>query len=229
MNTENIIEYIRRSSTLRWKKSFFWMHLIYMPMVSFGFMMIGKMVGGYCYVSGIGAVVAFVVNFIALIVFLRRSSPIKNKFIVNFTDSCNMFFIVAFFCTAIHYELNLPENNLIFLFVLSVFIPVGLAVVYSKLLKRPETVFRKKTKITYDSVSHYVAGSAVAGRFVVGLIVKEYGHLISERALHLAIIDFLMFVMFVMSTSALDLQRYYYYTKLEKMGLVTEDILKPEE
>ena len=31
------------------------------------------------------------------------------------------------------------------------------------------------------------------------------------------------------SIAVLDLWRYYYYTKLEKMGLVTEEILKPVE
>ncbi len=229
MNTENLIEYIRRSSALRWRKSTFLIELTCLPLLAFGFMMIGKMVGGLCYASGIGAVISCVINCVAGIILLRKSSPIKNKFITNFTSSCIMFFIFSFFYTAIHYELNLPEKNMIPTFILSVFIPVCLVVLYSLLLKRSESVFRQKRKITYISISHYVTGVAAGGRLLAGLMLNEYGQLVAERTIYFIIMYIFLFSMFVMSTGVLDLQRYYYFTKLERLGLVTEEILKADE
>jgi hypothetical protein len=39
----------------------------------------------------------------------------------------------------------------------------------------------------------------------------------------------LMLMSFVVPAVFVDVLRYYYFTKLEKMGLVTEDILKPDK
>ena len=222
MNTENIIEYIRRGVGLKFSKTFFWLEAFSCIVISGGVMMAGMECGGHLAFWGIATFVLDIILIFCTMIFIRKKSPLKNKLIVGAISSCVVTCLFAFFFVSFF------ENNLVLYYVLMALIPLLLAIFNAFRLNRPTLFFRKKTSIKMISISK-VQGQNALGKLILGVIVVCFGNFISEKLFEILLIGTIIFVMCFMPTGLLDLQRYYYFTKLEKLGLVTEDILKPEE
>ena len=86
---------------------------------------------------------------------------------------------------------------------------------------------RKKSVASYSLLCGVLFGfGALISRKTNELMTEN----LSENAHFLAIAVLVLLANgFTFAVAFFDLLRYYYFTKLEKMGLVTEDILKPKE
>ena len=228
MNTENIIEFIRRGYGLRCANKTNLAQLYGFIFSSVVMLCVGLYIGGYCNVIAAVSCVIGVVHIIFVILLLRKKCPIKYKLIVGFTTVCWMLCYLAFLFTIIYFEFYMPENGFICFFVVLVLIPVFQSLFYSFRLNSPKRLFSKKTSIKNISLSWYGARITL-GTLIFSALFEYFGFYIPERTLEIIVIYLPLIFMYVLSFNLLDLQRYYCYTKLEKMGLVTEDILKPDE
>lgn len=226
MNTENIIEFIRRSHALKCTKKSYWAEIFYFLLFSVLMLAAGIGVEGILKVIGVASCVCYIVHTAFVIFLIRKTSPLKNKFIVGFTSTCCMLCLAAFLFTVFYVIFNMPEKVFGYYFVFLALIPIFLSLFYYFRLNSPKPLFSKKTSIKIVPLFSD-RGRMALGTLILGGLYKCFGSFISESVFEKIVIYALLFIMYALSFNLLDLQRYYYYTKLEKMGLVTEDILKP--
>ena len=228
MNTENIIEYIRRGVGLKFSKVFCWIEALSFFVISGVLMMLGMECGEHPAFWGIATFVFDIILIFCTMIFITKKSPLKYKLIVGGISSCMYTCLLTFFLAVLFPELNLPVVNIGFCYMVLALIPAFLMLFYNSRLNGTTPLFKKKTTIEIVSVSK-MRGRVALGTLVLGIIAVYFGHMIPDIVFTAVFVGTFVFAWFIVPTGILDFQRFYYYTKLEKAGLVTEDILKPEE
>ena len=228
MNTENIIEYIRRGVGLKFSKAFYWIEAFSLFMMSGGMMMAGMSCGGHPEFWRIATFAANIILIVCTMIFVRKKSPLKYKLIVGGVSFCMYTCFFSFFFALLFPELNLPVVSIEFCYMIVALIPTFLLLFYSVRLNGTKPLFSKKIKIKNVSMSK-TRGQMALGTLILGIIVVYLGHMIPNVVFTVALFGAFIFAYCFIPTGILDFQRFYYYTKLEKMGLVTEDILKVED
>ena len=222
MNVENEIEFIRRAVALKMTKKQF-------HTMSFGsiiFFLLGIIfffVGNHHLIrmlyAGYGVLVlAFIV---LCFVLLRKNVHLKYRMILS-----TMLYVVLtmglFLMSVYIYHATLSSVFLL------LYLPVpGIAIVMmivnAILLKKKKKLFEKKAVIAPIAVGF---GSTALLRRKVSKTLNEN---LSEGQMQLLMTCLVLVLCYGMSLGLIDLQRFYYYNKLEKMGLVTEEILKSDD
>ena len=228
MNTENIIEFIRRGFGLRLTRTNIWLLAIIFLLITCGCVPLAIFFDGVLRFWGIATTVWAFVNLVCTAVFIRKKSPLKNKLIVGFTLSTSFKCFLAIMFLVIYIGLY-SSTYIVYLF--SVFIvlaPILYSIYYDIRLNKTKPLFSKKTKIKTVPFGGKRSGVAVL-KLLVGIIVINFGHLIPEKIFNAVFVGSVGALALLCCWSISDLQRFYYYNKLEKMGLVTEEILKPDD
>lgn len=228
MNTENIIEYIRRGMGLKFSKTLCWVEAFSFFVISGGVMMAGMSCEGHPAFWGIATFVLDIILMVCTIIFVRKKSPLKYKLIVGGVSYCMYTCLFTFIFAILFSDLNLPVVNIGFCYMILALIPTFLLLFYSFHLNGAKPLFSKKTSIETVSVSKTRRRIAL-GTLILGIIVIYFGHMIPNIVFDVVFFGAFIFVYCFIPTGILDFQRFYYYTKLERTGLVTEDILKAND
>ena len=149
-----------------------------------------------------------------------RKKSLKHRLLIRPVACANIVLPLFYACVIAFYD-RFGVINLILLFIL----PIAVLTALFYLFGRKKAC--KKTK----AQGALAASVTVATTFFV---VRGLNSLMSENLsdmAHFIIIAVSMILVsgLICAIVILDLQRYYYFTKLEKAGLVTEEILKPDE
>ena len=227
MNTENIIEFIRRGSGLRQTKTNIWLSAIIFLLIPCGCVPLAIFFDGVLRFWGIATTVWVLVNFVCTAVFIKKNSPLKNKLIVGFTSGVLLecFLVIMFLMIYIGFYSSTYMLDIFSVFI--VLMPILSAIYYDIRLNKTKPLFSKKTKIKTIPFGGYRSGSA-ALKLLLGIVVIYFGDFLSEKVFNAVFVASVGGLACLSSASNLDLQCFYYYNKLEKMGLVTEEILKPD-
>ena len=228
MNTENVIEFIRRGAGLRLTKTTMWLSAIFLMLIPCGCVPLAIFFDGALRFWSIATTAWAVVNLVCTAVFLRKNSPLKNKLIVGFTSGAfiECFLAVMFLIIYIGFYSSMYIANMFS--VVLVFVPIFYAIYYDVRLNKSKSLFSKKTKIKTIPFGGYRSRTA-AVKLLLGIVVVYFGDFIPEKVFNVVFVCVIGTLPFLCCGSITELQRFYYYNKLEKMGLVTEDILKPDK
>ena len=224
MNAENIIEYIRRSHALRLGAKFYRSDLRWSA--SFILFYLGICCATSSAVIKIASCIIYCLYIIMLVTGHILTSKGKHKkyiFLVSFMSEINFLIFLSFLVCFCYYEF-FGIDVLLFLCVSrTIIIRVTLLIMNTKKMKSQKPAYKeKKTIVSAAPICAFAGAGAVFGK----MISRKYAEKLSQQSMVIfVIVVFLLFIYFF-SFSWLELQRYYYYLKLEKLGLVDESILE---
>lgn len=228
MNTENVIEFIRRGAGLRLTKTTMWLSAIFFLLIPCGCVPLAIFFDGVLRFWGIVTTVWAFVNLVCTAIFLRKNSPLKNKLIVGFTTGVfvECFLAIIFLIIYIGFY---SSTYVVYIFsAVMIFMPILYAICCDVWFNKSKHMYSKKTKIKIIPFGGNRRGVATL-RLLVGILIVCSGDFIPEKVFNVAFVCVIGILPFLCCGSITELQRFYYYNKLEKMGLVTEDILKPDK
>jgi CDP-diglyceride synthetase len=156
--------------------------------------------------------------------FMRRKKSLKYKLFSSIIVALNCVFPIFYvFCTVYYTKFGFKSMALQYLlpFLIITFFAVLVNVALNK-----RSIFRKSRKSTVISGSAFGVLAFLIGRKMNTMLSSA----LTEDQ-HFLTVAFLILLLMCVVVSAvfIDMLRYYYFTKLEKQGLVTDDILKAEE
>ena len=146
MNTENVIEFIRRGAGLRLTKTTMWLSAIFFLLIPCGCVPLAIFFDGVLRFWCIAATVCAVVNFVCTAVFIRKNYPLKNNLIVGFTFNCSVSCFVAVMFFVIYTGLYQSTYMTDMFSVILVLIPFLSAIYYDVRLNETKPLFSKKEK-----------------------------------------------------------------------------------
>ena len=174
----------------------------------------------------ISVITSIIVILINIYYFVIRNKSLKYSLISGIVMAVDLIFPFFFLFCISYYETFGLLN-----FVLLYFLPF-LLISFSMFMTNVILIKRKNSGKPKRKTSIAFSGSILAGAtiFLSRGINLFLSTTVSEN-LHFLLIAYIMLLLMciVFSGSLFDLLCFYYYIKLEKLGLVTEDVLKPEE
>lgn len=220
MNTADLIRFIQSSRGLSLGNKFLFKTMFCLPVMLLIIFFSGNWMG-----NALKVVSLFVITLILLLnacyfFFSGRKNSVKYKLLIRPVVSMNVVFPLFYACCIKFYDIfGLKRLLLYYVF------PIAVLTLFFVLIAKTKTYSNSKT----SSIFPVCFASGIT--FGIG---HRLNSLMSEKlsnTMHFVVIAILMLLSscFLFSIAVLDLQRYYYFTKLEKQGLVTEDILKAEE
>lgn len=156
--------------------------------------------------------------------FMLRKKSFKYKLFSSAMVALNCVFPVFYvFCTVFYTEFGF--KNLMFWYILPFLIITSFLIAVNVALNKKGVRFKAGK---YAVIPSYIlAGTAI----LIGRRINEALSTTLSENHHFLVIAFLVLLLICLVVPGFldDVLRYYCYTKLEKQGLVTEDILKPTE
>ncbi len=224
MDINCTIQFIKNSRGLHLNKTMFYKIFIVLPIMFLLVIISAQELGGlFVITSAVILLFIFVTDIFYLFTLVKNPLPKYKLFLrpVIFLNCIAPLFYIN--CLTFYDLFGLKSFLLYYIFPFFVIsfaiVAIGFAVISRGI--------RRKSKDSYSLLCGILSGLSV-------LISRKTNELMAEKLsenIHFLVIAVLMLLLncFTLSIVFFELLRYYYYTKLEKMGLVTEDILKPEK
>ena len=221
---QNYIEYIKVGVHMRYTRKNF-ISFVLVPSLLwplFGAIPFGLLLSGYYELLSIAMITAGVVFAFVGIVFSLKTLTTKNRLIILIIAFLS-FFIQNSLMSILFFTMHWGFN---FILPAILLLPVALTVILFALihikLKNNEPIY--KTKV-YARAATFSSAGFVAGSAIVKLLVGN----ISQDTAFTIVIGGLLIINLFLILGFLNIQRLYYLTKLEKLGLVTEECFTFEE
>ncbi len=221
MNTEKTIHFIKESKGLKneIKPQLLVLYLI----ILLSGMNIASFFQGKN-VFGLSITISALIIAANIYYFMLRKKSLKYKLFSSSIVALNCVFpVFCVFCTVFYTKFGF--KSLMFRYILPFLIISSLMITANVTLSKKEVRFKARKYAVIPSC--ILAGAGI-------LIGKKINEALSSRLSenhHFLVIAFLVLLLICLVVPDIfnDLLRYHYFAKLEKMGLVTEDILKPQE
>ena len=153
---------------------------------------------------------------------LKTGAPLKYRLLCSSVSYLNNTLGIFLVLVIIHWSHNTLSPLILLYLAPSAIIMTTLMITNAFLLRKKKFIYKRKTVIAPIVVT---VGSTALIRWQFKKVFKET---FSIKQQELIVIACLIFLISMLSLGLVDLQRFYYYNKLEKMVLVTEEILKPD-
>lgn len=224
MNTEKTIEFIKKSSALKRGQFKMWPCFIMSLFMSFVVCIATESYAKIMFVfSIITSIIVIAVNFWFFVI---RKKSLKYNLLLGMVIILDYIFPLFYLICISYYEM-FGFKYLVLLFLLPFLITTLLLFWIGIIFMERKMPVKAKTKTFAAILSSISGGLAI----LISRNVNDFLSITVSENLHFLLIayPFMLLVGLIFAAVPFDLLRYYYYTKLEKMGLVTEDILKPEQ
>ena len=224
MDINFLTQFIKNSRGLRLDKMIFYKTLIFLPIMFLLVIINAQELGNVFVVVSVVVLLFILVSDVFYFFAMFKNSLPKYKLLLMPVILSNCVAPLFYICCLIFYNIFGLKSFLLYYFFPFFAISFAfIAVNFGKSLR----AIRQKSKASYSLLCGILLGLSV---WISRKANKLMAEKMSENA-HFVVIAISMLLVggIAFSIAVLDLWRYYYFTKLEKMGLVTEDILKPDK
>lgn len=226
MNTQNITEYIRRGVGLRFTRRRIKLTALVCAPIILVVLYIGALEDGFMQGFGVFATVTYLLSAICAYILLRKNSADKYKLLASPCVYYDMMLMFSSLVLLFAKKFCISTVSVIFLIIPAFIVPPILMLVHSVMFRTSKNVYRRKISIVLIPVSAGITGIGAIGRLIFYFMYDEYKNELTQEQMGLLLLCGCLLVIYLLSTALLDIQRYFYFTRLEKAGLITEEHIK---
>lgn len=226
MNTQNIIEYIRRGVGLRFTRRRTKLTVIACAPVILVALYIGILDGEIMQGFGLFATVTYLLSLILVYILLGKGSAEKQKLLAAPCGYYDLILVFSLIALLLAKKLCISIKLLAFSSIPALAVPLVLMLVHSVLFRSFKNMYRKRISVVLVPISCGITGIGALMRLIFHFVYDKYKNQLTQDQIGFILLCGCVLVIYLLSSAFLDIQRYYYFTKLETKGVVTEDILK---